>query len=264
MWNSPLWLVWCVPLMVKFFSKSTWIGDSGASCHITNDDKDMYDVIGIDELIQGSSGIMPTMKKGKLQVTVCQVSGEEQVHTLWFVKFCPFAGANLFSLMCKLLQGDKISSYKFNNIIINTPNGNIIFDCWIKTCNGWVAGVDFLWASIDNRALSATALPKQNVNNLHIELGHPSEAITISIAKALGIQVTGTFSPSNKQSEKRLYLACKFWGKGFSLISAPYLLHLGGKCHWLLVIDNCSNYCWHFFLPEKSDLAQTMLALVNN
>ena len=47
------------------FMKNTWIGDSGASCHITNDNKGMYEVIDMDESIQGSSSIMPAMKKGK-------------------------------------------------------------------------------------------------------------------------------------------------------------------------------------------------------
>ena len=54
-----------------------------ASCHITNDDNGMYDVIDIDESIQGSYSIIPATLKGKLQVIVCQVDEEEQVHTLW-------------------------------------------------------------------------------------------------------------------------------------------------------------------------------------
>ena len=116
----------------------------GASCHITNDDEGMYDIINIDKSIQGSFGIMPAMKKGKLQVTVRQVNGDEQVHTLWPVKFCPLAGANLFSLMCKLSQGNKISSNASNNIVINTRNGDIILDHQIKTNDGWVTRVHFL------------------------------------------------------------------------------------------------------------------------
>ena len=68
----------------------------------------VHDVIEIDESIQGSSGTMPAMKKGKLQVTVQQVNGQEQVHTLWPVKFCPSAGANLFLLTCELLRRNKI------------------------------------------------------------------------------------------------------------------------------------------------------------
>ena len=46
------------------FMNNTCIGDSGASCHITNDDKGLYDIANIDESIQGSSSIMLAMKKG--------------------------------------------------------------------------------------------------------------------------------------------------------------------------------------------------------
>ena len=56
----------------KFFSftKNTWIRDFGASCHITNDDNCMHDIIDIDESIQGSSSIMPATKEGKPCVMV--------------------------------------------------------------------------------------------------------------------------------------------------------------------------------------------------
>ena len=56
------------------FTKNTWIGNSGTSCHITNDETGMFDVIEIQESIQGSSGTMPATKKGKLQVTIQQVN----------------------------------------------------------------------------------------------------------------------------------------------------------------------------------------------
>ena len=52
------------------FIKNTLIGESGASCHITNDETSMYNITDIDESIQGSSGIMPAMKKCKLCVYV--------------------------------------------------------------------------------------------------------------------------------------------------------------------------------------------------
>ena len=84
------------------FTNNTCIGNSFASCRITKDKNGMYDVTEIDEYIQGSSGILPAMKKGKLCMTVRQVNRQEQVHTLWPVKFCPSAGANLFLLTCKL------------------------------------------------------------------------------------------------------------------------------------------------------------------
>ena len=103
--------------------------------------------------------------------------------------------------------------------MVNTPIGNIVLDCQIKTHDGWVAKVDFHCKTNNERAVSATTLPTRNVNNLHIELGHPSETITQATAKALGIHVTSTFKPcedcawvklSNMPSTKRLYRVRKF------------------------------------------------------
>ena len=154
---------------------------------------------------------------------------------------CPLAGANLFSLTCELSSGKKISSNEFNNTVINTPSGDIILDRWIKTCNGWVAGADFLQASINKRAVSATALTKQNANNLNIEVGHPSKAITRSTAKALGIQVTGRFNPGEdcalgqaKQwavSKKAVPCSQILRERLFFDISSPSTPTFGGKHH---------------------------------
>ena len=47
-------------------------------------------------------------------------------------------------------------------------------------------------------------------------------------------------------------------------ISSPSTPTFGGNHHWLLVINDCSNYCWSFFLCEKSDLIQTTSVLINN
>ena len=149
---------------------NTWIEDSGASCHITNDDTGLYDVTNINESIQVSSGIMLVTKMGKLQVKMHQVDGTERVHTLWPVKFCPMAGANLISQTCKLSQGNKIVSDHQNNFVVNTLTGNIILDCQSKTHNGWVAGVDFLCKANNERAIFNITLPKKNINDFHIEL----------------------------------------------------------------------------------------------
>ena len=82
------------------FTKNSWIGDSGALFHIMNDDTSLFNVIDINELIQGSSRNKPATKKGKLCVNIQQVDETECVHTQWSVKFCPKAGASLFSLRC--------------------------------------------------------------------------------------------------------------------------------------------------------------------
>ena len=46
-----------------FLEKRRWIGDWGASCHITNNDTGLYNVTDINESVQGSSGSMFIIKK---------------------------------------------------------------------------------------------------------------------------------------------------------------------------------------------------------
>ena len=103
------------------------------------------------------------------------------------MKFCPKAGANLFSLTCKLSQGNTILSDDQNNIMVKSMDGNIIFDSQIKTHDSRIAGVKFLWETSDERAQSATASCKKNIINVHVELSYPSESTTHVTAKAFGI-----------------------------------------------------------------------------
>ena len=45
------------------FTKNTWMDDSGALCHITNDDTGMYSATKMDKMVQVSLGNMKAMKK---------------------------------------------------------------------------------------------------------------------------------------------------------------------------------------------------------
>ena len=178
---------------------------------------------------------------------------------LWPMKFCPKAGANLFF---------------WNNIVVNTQMGDIVLDHWIKTHDDWVAGFNFLPKANKERAVSATTLPKRNINDLHIESGHPSETITQATTKALGIQVTGTFKPCEDCTlgkakqwaiSKKAVPCSKIVGERvFFYISSPSTSTLCGMHYWLLVLNDFSNCIWSFFLKEKSDLAKTMLGLGKN
>ncbi len=37
---------------------------------------------------------------------------------------------------------------------------------------------------------------------------------------------------------------------------------MGGKQHWLLVLDDCTECCWSYFLKEKSDLKSHVIELI--
>ena len=55
--------VHCVPLVEShFYSKNTWIGETGGFCIIANDDADIHDTMKIDEPVKGSLGSMNVTK----------------------------------------------------------------------------------------------------------------------------------------------------------------------------------------------------------
>ena len=85
-----------------FFTKNMWIRDSGELCHIMNDDTSLFDIININELIQGSSRNMPARKKGSF----ASMSDKLMTPNGPYSKACLKASANLFSLTCELSQGN--------------------------------------------------------------------------------------------------------------------------------------------------------------
>ena len=141
----------------------------------TSNDTGLYNTTEINELVQGSADNMSTTKKGKHCMKVCQADFTEQIYALWPMKYCAKADANLCSLTCKLLQGNKIKSNHKSSIVVQSFEGNIAIDHSIKTHDGWVARVEFFWDIGHKRGQLANAFTKKNINNLHAKLGNSSE-----------------------------------------------------------------------------------------
>ena len=72
--------------MLKQYNKleeNTWLCDSGAACHLTNDSTGVYDIIKINEMAIKGDGIgLKIIKKGKLDVNVGQNNGSTYNLTL--------------------------------------------------------------------------------------------------------------------------------------------------------------------------------------
>ena len=99
------------------FMKNMWIAHLCTSCHVTYDDSGLYHITNILKLVQVNSGSILVTKKGGICMKLKQVHGSTMMHVLWPVKYCIKAYVNLFFLICKFLQGSKISSDNKNNII---------------------------------------------------------------------------------------------------------------------------------------------------
>ena len=94
---------------------------------------------------------------------------------------------------CGLLQHNKISNDHQNNIMIKSFKGDIALDHQIMTHDDWVARIKFLHENNQEKTQCITAHKNININDLHVELAHPSKVITNATTKSICIQVAGTF-----------------------------------------------------------------------
>ena len=79
------------------FTNKTWIGDSGASCHLDNDDSGMYDVEDINDIIgmpDGKSTVRAT-KKGRKQFVIEQLDGTTAIKEFYPVNTNAGTGVDL-------------------------------------------------------------------------------------------------------------------------------------------------------------------------
>ena len=104
-------------------------------------------------------------------------------------------------------------------------------------------------------------------------LGHPCKAITCKTAKTMNIRSTCQFQPSEHCS---LCNACKAAVNKapiehssvnnkhhFINMSSCDAKNLGSRRHWLLIINDCTDYGWSFILKEKIKLIEKHLSLTN-
>ncbi len=102
-------------------SKNTWLCDSGATCHLTNDDSGLYDVQEVNEVaVIGDGKGLNISKKGKIDVLVQQKDGSECTLTL-NVKVSEEIVHQLLSLTMLLQEG-----WSMNSVPSNTPMKNTL------------------------------------------------------------------------------------------------------------------------------------------
>ncbi len=139
----------------------------------------------------------------------------------------------------------------------------------IKTHNGSVAGVEIIPIKHDVGANTKVTKKKmqisrsKNVNDLHRELGHPSEATTRATGASMGIKVVGKFEPckacnlgkaKQRNINKTTVEHTTVPGKRLYLdISSPNTASLSGKKYWLLIVNDATGYIWSYFLKYTSN-----------
>ena len=257
------------------FSKNIWIGDSGASCHYCNCDQGLFDVKDVSERITvGNGKTMEATKIGSLRCNVEQVNGKTFQVVLQEVKFVPELWVNLFSINKALKNGFKIGN---DDIIIHLSKGSttLSFDRVLKTKNGFVSGVCLNPVSVElagNVVDSKKAEVKFDINKLHKAIGHCGEEALKITAKSYDWKLLGKLETcedcavgkaKQKNTNKEWLQGSKNPGERLYIdISSIKGESFGGSKFWALIIDDCTNYIWSYFMNKKSSLKEKITSLI--
>jgi hypothetical protein len=183
-------------------SSSIFLGDSGASTHMGNEDEGMYDIQDInDPVTVGNGKVLRATKVGKLRRTVHQMDGSTLDVVLPDYKFVPGLHANLFSITKALSSGWTIGN-KGVKLTLSKAGHSIEFDRVFKTENGYLCGVELLPRSeqahptVDTAATTehnGKSVKHWNINRLHKVLNHASEEVLRLTAKDYNWTIQGVF-----------------------------------------------------------------------
>lgn len=172
-------------------TRMTWLGDTGASCHLTNSNEGTFDVEVIKSPVKiGSSKTMTATKLKKKQMTVIQKDGSTQDFMLTDVNFVRELWVNLFSIGKALQNGFNIGNKKIRIFLVK-GNTKLTFNRIMPMSKGFVVGVEMLPStrSKGNGKVAIMALDKgktAKMNDLHKLLTHVGKDSTRKMAKFYG------------------------------------------------------------------------------
>ena len=254
--------------------RNLWIGDTGASCHMTNSLSGMYNIRSIESSVQvGTGRTIDCRQVGDKRVTVRQKDGTETSVVLQNVKYLPNFFTNLLSITTLLQNGWNISN---DGVIITITNGvqSFTMDHIIPTDTGCVVGIEMVpqleSVSPDEMAhLSLSVGSSININKFHSLFGHTCEATTRKTASYYGITLFGAFHPCvscaisksrQKNVSKETDVISRLPAERLFIdISSIKEVSNGGSKFWLMVVDHHTDFCWSFFLPRKSELVTKLV-----
>jgi hypothetical protein len=259
----------------KSMNRNLWIGDSGASCHMTNSMDGMINVHDIDSPIQiGTGDAVKSTKIGDKRLRILQADGEIKDLVLKDCKYVPQLFTNLFSITKALDKSWQISNEGIKMKLTNSADTySIVFDQVLRTESGAITAVEMV-PRLDQVNVTLERGIKININKLHLLSGHACESTLRKTAAAYGLTLNGQYmvcqdcavakARQRNVLKETVTLSTRPGERFYMDISSTKASSFGGAKFWLLVVDHFTDYCWSAFLIQKSHLADRVLGFIRS
>ena len=254
-------------MTVSSIGNDIFIGDSAATSHMTNNRTGVYNLILIrGSVMIGNGESISCTHKAKLDV-ICKHKDGFTARQTWEVKIVPQLNHDLFSFTKAMKEGWLMNGrWKEGGLMIELFKQTktiMKFDRMIPSGSSWLMGIKT--QRLVGQAHAAIE-PGKNIPiwKFHQMTGHTREYLMESTADYMGIKLTGKLDPCETCAQAKIRQANIPKKKEPQVPSRPgYQLFIdigsfkhesmGGKRHWLIVVDEFSDYSHSFFLKRKSD-----------
>ena len=244
-----------------------FIGDSAATSHMMNNKTGVYNLTPIrGSVMIGNGESISCTHKGKLDV-ICKHRDGSMARETWDVKIVPQLNHDLFSFTKAMKEGWQMNGrWKEGGLMIElfkTARASMKFDRMIPSGSSWLMGIKT--QRLVGQA-HAVIEPGKSIPmwKFHQITGHTGEHLLKTTAENMGIQITGKLEPcevcaqakirqANVPKKKQKQEPSRPGYRMFIDISSFKHKSMGRKRHWLIVVDEFSDYSHSFFLRKKSD-----------
>ena len=204
--------------------------------------------------------------KGKLDVICKHKDGSMAKHT-WEVKIVPQLNHDLFSFTKAMKEGWQMNGrWKEGGLMIElskTSKSSMKFDRMIPSGSSWLLGIKTQRLVGQAHAViePGKSMP---IWKFHQITGHSGAHLLRPTAEYMGVKLTGQLEPcemcaqakitqANVPKKKEKQVPSRPGYRMFIDISSFKHERMGGKRHWLIVVDEFSDCSHSFFLKRKSD-----------
>ena len=242
-----------------------WIGDSGASCHMTCSLDGMHNLRTISSPIQiGTGDTIECTQIGDKLVKVIQQDGSTRNIELKNCKYVPGLFTNLFSITKALEQDWRISNEGVN-ITLSKSTASLTFDHVLRTDSGAITAIEMV-PRHEEVNVTLERGKHINVNKLHLLLGHVCENTLRQTANHYGMILEGQLKPCPECALAKVrqanvakvtnVVSTKPGERLYIDVSSVKAKSFGGAKFWLLIVDHYTDYCWSAFLKTKSEVGE--------
>ena len=250
-----------------------WIGDSGASSHMMGSEEHVFNKKLISGSVRTANGAhMLMLCEGDINVDVITQNGDVTSDTLR-VKVIPGMKQKLFSFTQAMLggwsmQGGQTKQGELFIALTHEDHKPIIFDRVLKAGDSVMLAAKMVIRNPEE-VNAAIVNGNQSKENVHTVTGHAGHHLMDATAKYYKVNLTGKVNNClscslekirqknipNKNEDKsenpgeRVYLD----------ISSMRKPSMGGRQHWVMLVDEATKYKKSFFLKKENEQVEPII-----